>query len=702
MKPEEIHNIMQFAKEEQNNGNIEKSIVILEKFYSSFQVSDTTDIDVVEQYIEAMLLLGWNYTISGKSAIASKVINVALEYCNQFRLTLQSIKANIGLGNVFKRQNEFHIALEYYKKALFDSEKIADKSSNATSLLNLAMTYRMISEYSLALENAKKVLVLFQELNNKLEIAKTFQIIGTINWEINDYQSSIEYFTKALFLYEELENKRGVAITLANIGGVYFAIGSYEKVLEYQVRALMLLEQMNDKEGIAGSKMNIGLVYLNLGDYEKALEYLFQALTINKEIGNEIGVVHTTENLGNVYFKLEKIEKASEYFTIALELFKENGNKSGIASTLGNLGNVYFKKSNFDKAFNMFQESLSLYVEIGKKDGIARNASNLGSIYSSKESQYYNTQQAESKLQQAIQLAEEIGAKELLKSSFEILYKLRINEKRFEEAVEFQSKVIKLEKEIYSIEIKKQAERFDLERKTAEREKQIAIERARFVERENVLKNILPDSITDRLVKGENLIADYFESVSVLFLDLVGFTPLSSIAPPKHLVYLLDTIFTKADEIIEDFGLEKIKTIGDGYLAVANVSTPLKNHQTVIAEAALKLNQIMDNFIVEIPIELGDSSWKKKIKNIEIRIGIHTGEVVAGIIGKNKYTYDLWGDAVNVASRMESNSEAGRIHISEEFAKSIENHTEFKLIPRGEIFIKGKGTMNTFWLENAR
>ncbi|MBL8005377.1 MAG: tetratricopeptide repeat protein [Candidatus Kapabacteria bacterium] len=702
MTPEEIQNIMQLAKEEQNKGNLEKSIVILEKFYSSFQVSDTTDIDVVEQYIEAMLLLGWNYTISGKSAVAIKVITVALEYCIQFRLTLQSIKANIGLGNVFKRQNEFHIALEYYKKALFDSEKIEDKSGTATSLLHLAMTYRMISEYNLALEYSRKVLVLFQELNNKLEIAKTYQIIGTIYWEINDYQGSIEYFTKALFLNEEFENKRGVAITLANIGGVYFAISSYEKVLEYQVRALMLLEQMDDKEGIAGSKMNIGIVYLNLGDYEKALEYLFHALTINKEIGNEIGVVQTTENLGNVYFKLEKIEKANEYFTIALELFKENGNKSGIASTLSNLGNVNLKKRNFENAFNLFQESLSLYIEIGKKDGIARSSSSLGSIYSSKESQYYNTQQAESKLQQAIQLAEEIGSKELIKTSFEMLYSLRINEKRFEEAVEYQAKVIKLEKEIYSIEIKKQAERFDLERKTAEREKQIAIERARFVEKENVLKNILPESITDRIVKGENLIADHFESVSVLFLDLVGFTPLSSIAPPKHLVYFLDTIFTKADEIISKFGLEKIKTIGDGYLAVANVSIPLKNHQTVTAKAAIELNQIMNNFIIDIPIELGDSSWTNSINDIEIRIGIHTGEVVAGIIGKNKYTYDLWGDAVNVASRMESNSEAGRIHISEAFAKAIETNPEFILIPRGEINIKGKGRMNTFWLEKGK
>ncbi len=109
----------------------------------------------------------------------------------------------------------------------------------------------------------------------------------------------------------------------------------------------------------------------------------------------------------------------------------------------------------------------------------------------------------------------------------------------------------------------------------------------------------------------------------------------------------------------------------------------------------------MKDFTVNFPSELGNTQWTKDMNNIEIRIGIHTGEVVAGIIGKNKYTYDLWGDAVNIASRMESHSEAGRIHISEEFAKSIKHYPEFILIPRGTISIKGKGTMKTFWLEKA-
>jgi class 3 adenylate cyclase len=131
------------------------------------------------------------------------------------------------------------------------------------------------------------------------------------------------------------------------------------------------------------------------------------------------------------------------------------------------------------------------------------------------------------------------------------------------------------------------------------------------------------------------------------------------------------------------------------------VTTQLENHQKSTALAALQLLETMRDFTVKIPSGLGETDWIKDMNDLEIRIGIHTGEVVAGIIGKNKYTYDLWGDAVNVASRMESNSEAGRIQISDAFAKSIEQHKEFSIIPRGEISVKGKGSMKTYWLEKG-
>jgi class 3 adenylate cyclase len=243
---------------------------------------------------------------------------------------------------------------------------------------------------------------------------------------------------------------------------------------------------------------------------------------------------------------------------------------------------------------------------------------------------------------------------------------------------------------------------FDQQRKMEEEEKERQLKIARFQEQEKILHKILPVNIANRIINQETFIADHFTAVTVLFMDLVGFTPLSSIVPAKQLVFILDTIFSMADEVIDRYGLEKIKTIGDGYMAVGNVTKVNENHQKAAALASFELIQTMKEFSITIPSELGNTNWIKDVPEIQVRIGIHTGEVVAGVIGKNKFVFDLWGDAVNIASRMESNSQPWKIHVSNEFAKAIEKHSEFSLIPRGEISIKGKGTMNTFWLEKLK
>jgi class 3 adenylate cyclase len=308
---------------------------------------------------------------------------------------------------------------------------------------------------------------------------------------------------------------------------------------------------------------------------------------------------------------------------------------------------------------------------------------------------------AQSYLDKSIQLGKELPNKQILQECFRLQSEIFESTRKYKQSIKYFRQYNSIKEEVQTEKSLQKAVLFDEKRKIELEDKQREVKFARLQEQEKLLHNILPINIADRILQNETFIADYYESVSVLFMDLVEFTPLSSIAPPKQLVYILDTIFTKADEIVELFGLEKIKTIGDGYMAVANVTKALEHHQKATALAAIELQKTLKDFEVVVSKDLGDIEWIKNHKIIEIRIGIHTGEVVAGVIGKHKYTYDLWGDAVNVASRMESNSEAGQIHVSEEFAKSISEYPEFKLIPRGEIFVKGKGTMNTYWLEKA-
>ncbi|NEO83606.1 MAG: adenylate/guanylate cyclase domain-containing protein [Spirulina sp. SIO3F2] len=201
---------------------------------------------------------------------------------------------------------------------------------------------------------------------------------------------------------------------------------------------------------------------------------------------------------------------------------------------------------------------------------------------------------------------------------------------------------------------------------------------------EGLLRNILPDKIACRLKSENQTIADSFAAVTVLFADIVGFTQLSSQICATDLVELLNSIFSRFDRLAEEHGLEKIKTIGDAYMVVAGLPEPRADHAQAIAEMALDMQQAVDDFNHEANHML------------QIRVGIHTGSAVAGVIGLKKFAYDIWGDTVNTASRMESHGIPGRIHISADVYEQLHSHYSFE--PRGEIEIKGKGKMKTYLL----
>ena len=175
--------------------------------------------------------------------------------------------------------------------------------------------------------------------------------------------------------------------------------------------------------------------------------------------------------------------------------------------------------------------------------------------------------------------------------------------------------------------------------------------------------------------------------MTVIFTDIVGFTPLSSRLKPTELVALLDGLFTSFDALVARFGGEKIKTIGDAYMVVVGAPGPRTDHVEVAARIALAIREQARAF----PLVNG--------QQLSVRLGVDTGPVVTGVIGQHKFAYDLWSDAVNTASRMESHGEPDRIHVTEAMAARL--NSRFQLVPRGEIAVKGKGPRRTFWLEGA-
>jgi guanylate cyclase len=205
---------------------------------------------------------------------------------------------------------------------------------------------------------------------------------------------------------------------------------------------------------------------------------------------------------------------------------------------------------------------------------------------------------------------------------------------------------------------------------------------------ESLLLNILPRSIVERLKVETRTIADQFSSASILFADVVDFTPLAERLPPAKVVAVLDHLFSHFDALAERYGLEKIKTIGDCYMVAAGVPSPRSDHARALALMALDMQAAMRS--VDEVGHLG----------LELRVGINSGPVVAGVIGRKRFLYDLWGDAVNTASRMESYGTSGRIQITRATKELLAD--EFVCEPRGTIAVKGKGEIEAWYLVGRR
>ncbi|NEO25429.1 MAG: adenylate/guanylate cyclase, partial [Kamptonema sp. SIO4C4] len=226
------------------------------------------------------------------------------------------------------------------------------------------------------------------------------------------------------------------------------------------------------------------------------------------------------------------------------------------------------------------------------------------------------------------------------------------------------------------------------EQKRKEAEEALRVEQQKS---EQLLLSILPQKIAKRLKQVKQSIAEQFNEATILFADIVGFTQLATQIKPIELVDFLNTIFSKFDAMAEAMGVEKIKTVGDAYMLAGGLPVEREDHVSAIANMALAMQDTIQSYSMAI-----DNNNSQSHLQFQIRMGIHTGPVVAGVIGTSKFTYDLWGDTVNVASRMESTGEPGKIQVTEAVYQVLKD--DYILEARGTVDVKGKGEMNTYWL----
>jgi adenylate cyclase len=605
----------------------------------------------------------------------------------------EEAKALHTLGIVANYTGAYPAAEAYFRQALALYEALGNKSGAARVTGNIGIVYKNLSDYPRALEYYGKALAAHEALGDKSGAARVTGNIGIVYMNLSDYPRALEYYGKALAAHEALGENSVAARVTGNIGNVYGYLSDYPRALEYLGKALAAHEALGEKSGAARVTGNIGNVYLNLSDYSRALEYYGKALAAHEALGEKSGAARVTGNIGIVYKNLSDYPRALEYLGKALAAHEALGEKNGAAIVTFNIGNVYNNLSDYSRALEYFGKTLSAFEELGNRRSATLAIGNIGAVYAKQDFDGYDATKAEEYLLKAVAISSEIGTKLEQYEFHKSLVDLYKQQQRWEECQSHFEKYHGLKEEVQSEEARKKAELMEQRRQADEREKQLAVERARAQATEELLHNTLPPEIADRLLAGER-IADAHANVSVLFADIVDFTRLSQTLTAKELVEGLDFLFTKFDDLVEKHGLEKIKTIGDCYMAIAGAPAVRADHAEAIAAMALEMMAVAATFRA---ISTGEP--------IRLRIGLHSGEVVAGVIGRRKYTYDLWGDAVNTAARMESHGEAGKIHCSGEFVRAVgavdDLPLHLRFVERGEMDIKGKGTMTTYFLERA-
>ncbi|MBS1562124.1 MAG: tetratricopeptide repeat protein [Bacteroidetes bacterium] len=489
-----------------------------------------------------------------------------------------------------------------------------------------------------------------------------------------EYPLALDHLHRALAMFEELGDKGGVAWTTDALGTVRMRSGDYPAALEYYLRALAMLAELNDQDSVATVTGNIGLVYNRIGDHAAALTHHHQALEIYRELGTTRGLARMYGNIAIVHFNTGDHEAALQHFQRALVLFEELGDRVSAALVIGNLIEVFSTIGQHIDAASLLQKLDDIQMDtpeilIQREFGRARLQRHQGDIVA-----------ARATLVNALSVAQQHT---LLPTQAEVQKELRDlcqTANDFAGYIEHNNEYTRITEVINGKEATLRMAMQAKQREIDEREKEVQKHLA-------VLHSTLPKHVAERVARGE-VVNDHYENATVIFLDIVGFTELSSAMSSQEVISLLDTIFTQCDAICEEHNVTKIKTIGDSYMCVSFDSVINAAH-CALAMSRIKVRHEVSHSEGVLPVSHA----------VLFRLGMHCGPLTAGVIGTQRMQYDVWGDTVNVASRMESTGEAGRVHVSEAFALNVEE--ALVTIDRGSIDIKGKGLMKTYWLEHS-
>ena len=614
------------------------------------------------------------------------------------------------------------------------SNKVFTKED--TSRVNLLLSISK-SNFSKAPDSAIAYALQAKELAQSVQyfegVAFALKNIGIAYYYQGKDVEALDYWKQSLEIFKFIKDEIGTASILNNIGAIYFNKKDLTNALEYYLQSLKLAEKTKDKLRLLTALNNIGGVYFEKpATHDKALSYFLKSLPLSEELKDAQTLGTTSANLGEIYYVQNNDSLALFYFNKSARAFNNSENSP---YAYNNLGKVYNRQKNYDLAINYHNKALAIAKKLNGSLDIVQSLMGLAKTFISKRE--YN--EALAYLKKAEEIAVEHRFSGELKNVYEEFSTVYNQLSDYKNAFVYQSKYSSIKDTLYNIETDRKlgSLQFDFEIQKKQSEVDLLtinkalqennLKRQKFAknafligfilvllgainifrnylrkvktnqlldkqkdEIEGLLLNILPADVAKELQDSGNSPPRSYKKVSVLFSDFKGFTKHAESMTAEELVEELNICFVAFDEIVGKYGLEKIKTIGDAYMCAGGIPFDKEGHVFDMINASLEMQQhIINNNLKRN--ERGLESW-------DLRIGIHVGPIVAGVVGKKKYAYDIWGSTVNIASRMESNGEAGKVNISESTYNLIKD--QYTCTHRGKIYAKNVGEIDMYFIES--
>jgi len=551
----------------------------------------------------------------------------------------------------YYEQNDLEAALNYSDELIELST--AEKNHRYTyhGYASKGYTLRLLGDFTIALDALYKSTEAAKKAEDLESEAASYSSIADVFSEMGNAVKAELFYNKGIEILRGLDNPVTLASALLNAGDGYFKNGNYIQALKNYEESGLIFKNENHLIGTAYTLGNVGKIHAEEGNLDLAEKNISQAITILEGYGDQPAISEYLTYMSDIYMKQEDLEKALRYAERSLGLAKKYGLKKQIGESNKKLYELHQQAGHL-------QESFAFYKEHIKYRDSVRNLENIESSAN---------QTAEFEVAQ-------------FEASKKLAMVRLLNEQAQNQRIIIFATAIVLLIGLLALAL------FRRNRYVQKTNTIIANEKERS---EDLLLNILPAETTKELKEKGKVIAKKFNSVTVLFTDFIGFTHFAENLSPELLVETVDFYFSQFDKIIEKYQLEKIKTIGDAYMCAGGLHQPKKDHAKRMVQAAFEIAEFVD---------AAKKQYSEKSPRFDIRIGINTGPVVAGVVGTKKFAYDIWGDSVNIACRMESNSEIGRINISENTYALIND--DFECEYRGEFDVKNRGLMKMYFVNS--